>query len=370
MALSKTYFSKILHLQVGLQSMTLRPISTSKTCPSTQEQQSQQTRPKKPMAPYMRFMSERWSKVWSELQKDVAKSWRELSEEEKKPYMDRYRAELKIWQEKKDILISYLQAMEEEDKGGGKVNQGFNGTALFLSEVQIPGAGFDFLAKASKIWNELTPGEKEIYNERARKMNEESQGNLLKSTLKLVKSYGKPKTAFTEFQSKISPQKMKAAHSEIRREWSELSDEDKEKYVKASEKEYKAYNAQMEKYKVGEKFSEDKRNMKVLMGKIKEIEEEMEKPRLLATNGYWLFTKEKKEYLQAIGDTYFAREASALWQTLDQEGKTEYSARYHKLNADWRREVAKWEARNADNPKMTELQTYKNMLRHKTFLKT
>ena len=153
----------------------------------------------------------------SQVQKEVGKSWRELSEEEKRPYVDRYKAKLKIWQEKRDILISYLQTMEEEETSSGKVNRRFYGKLLFQSEVQIPGASCDFLTKASKMWNELNPEEKEVYIERARKINEESQGNLLKSTLKKVRLRGKPRAAYLEFWSKIMPQKMKVAHNEIKR---------------------------------------------------------------------------------------------------------------------------------------------------------
>jgi len=270
--------------------------------------------------------------------------------------------ELKIWQEKRDTIIS---EMGEGDKSGGKDNRSFNGRLLFTSEVQIPGASFDFIAKALKMWNELTPEEKEVYNERARKIIEEGQGNLLKSTKKRVKSYGRPKTAYIEFASKFVSQTMKEAHIDMMRKWSELSDEEKEKYVKASEEEFEDYNAQMEKYKGGEKFTEDKRNKKVLMGKIKEIEEELEKPKLSASSGYAIFIREKREYFQGkkASESNVARlNCNAMWQALDEEGKTEYKQKFHKLKSDWQLEVAKWEAKNTDDPKMTELRTYMNML--------
>ena len=370
MAMSKNYLSKILHLQGGLQSMTLRPKSTTKTSPSAQEEQSQPTRPKRPMASYARFFNKTWGKDLSQLWKDAAKSWKELSEEEKRPFVDRYNAELKVWQEKRDIFIT---EMEEGDQSGGKGNRSFNGRMLFTSEVQIPGASFDFIVKALKMWNELTPEEKEVYNERARKINEEGQGNLLKSTIKNVKSHGRPKTAYIEFASKFVSQTMKEAHSDMMRKWSELSDEEKEKYVKASEEEFEAYNAQLQKYKRGEKFTEDKRNRKVLVDKIKEIEEEMKMPKLLASSGYAIFIKEKREYFKGkkASDSNVARlNCNAMWQALDEEGKTEYRERWHKLKFDWQQEVAKWEARNTDNPKMTELRTYKNMLHPHTKQKT
>ena len=225
------------------------------------------------------------------------------------------------------------------------------------------------------MWMELTPEEKEVYNERARKINEEGQGNLLKSTVKYLKSkgscYGRPKTAFNEFTSKILSQRLKAACGEIMKEWHELSAVGKEKYEKLYEEEFKAYNLQMEKYKGGEKFTENKRNRKVLMAKIKVMEEEMEKPKLLASTSFLLFGKENREHFQGKNVSEIAIGVSAMWRALDEGVKTEYKARCHKLRCDWQQEVAEWEARNANSSKMTELRTYKNMMfpskKQKTF---
>ena len=190
---------------------------------------------------------------------------------------------------------------------------------------------------------------------------------MLKSTVKYLKSSkgnnsGRPKTAYNEFTSKILSQRLKAACGEIMKEWYELSDEGKENYVRPYEEELKAYNAQMEKYKGGEKFTENKRNRKVLMAKIKEIEEEMEKPKLLASNSFLLFRKENRGHFQGKDAPEISSEVSAMWQALAEEGKNEYKARCRKLKADWQQEVAEWEARNANNPKMTELRAYKIML--------
>ena len=50
-----------------------------------------------------------------------------------------------------------------------------------------------------------------------------------------------------------------------------------------------------------------------------------------------------------------------MWEALTEEEQMEYKAKGNKLNADWKTDVAVWEERNADNPKMTELKANKKM---------
>ena len=54
--------------------------------------------------------------------------------------------------------------------------------------------------------------------------------------------------------------------------------------------------------------------------------------------------------------------ASGMWRALTEEERTEYKAKWSKLNSDWQNDVSEWEERNRDNPKMTELKAYKIML--------
>merc|ERR1712061_4214 len=138
-------------------------------------------------------------------------------------------------------------------------------------------------------WNELSPEEKEVYNERARKINEKGQGDLLASTMKKFGLNGRPQSALMQFCNQFLTKRSKEATKDIGREWSELSDEEREKYVKPYKVEYQLFKAEMEEYKAGDKYGENKRNRKVLKAKIKEIEEEMNKPRLMAPTSYNLF---------------------------------------------------------------------------------
>ena len=50
------------------------------------------------------------------------------------------------------------------------------------------------------------------------------------------------------------------------------------------------------------------------------------------------------------------------WNALTEAQKMEYKAKWNKLKANWTTEVAVWEEKNADTPKMTELKALKKML--------
>merc|ERR1712210_281075 len=323
MVMSKTNLSAIIHLRNGLRSMTLRLKSTADTTTPTSLVQSGESRPKRPLNPYMRFLNERQSKIMSELQKEATKRWNELSEEAKRPYMDNYETAKERWQVERALMKAQLEAMEEEGKRGEGEKPKYTGLHLFCSEVQIPGAtASDFFTKSNKMWNDLTPEEREAYHERARKINEKGQGDLLSATLKKIKSTtsGRPVNASMQFRHKFLSVGLKEAMKEFSRQWSELSDEERGKYEKLYEEERKLYNAQMEEYRAGDKYAENKRKMKVLKAKIKEIEEEMNKPKLKAHDPYLLFKMDKRE---SIKGKNFAKIVSEMWEALTEEEQME-----------------------------------------------
>merc|ERR1711934_925308 len=151
--------------------------------------QSGETRPKRPLYPFMRFVSERRSKIMSELNKEATKRWNELSEEAKRPYVENYETAKERWLAERALMKAQLEAMEEEGKRGEGEKPKYTGWDLFKSEVKIPGAtASDFWTKAAQMWNDLTPEEREAYLERARKINEEGHKDLLAATMKKMKS--------------------------------------------------------------------------------------------------------------------------------------------------------------------------------------
>merc|ERR1712037_282885 len=313
----------------------------------------------------MRFINERRGKIMSEVHKEGAKRWGEISEEAKRPYVEKYEADIENWKAEKAQMKAQFEAMVEEDKRGEKENPKYNGRTLFYSEVQITGAtATDFSTKAAQMWNDLTPEEREAYHERARKINEKGQKDLLAATMKKIKSSnsGRPVNASMQFRHKFLSVGLKEAFKDCKREWSELSEEERGKYEKLYEEERKLYNAQMEEYRAGDKYAENKRKSKVLRAKIKEIEEEMNKPTLFALDSFRHFMMDKKDSFKGKKLAERNKMASEMWDALTEEEQMEYKDKWSKIKADWQTDVAEWEERNAYSPKMTELRGYKKML--------
>ena len=338
--------------------MTLRQKSTTITSTPTQEWQSSGTRPKKPLPPFAKFSSERKSKIMSEVWKEASERWKGMSEEGKRPYVEKYETAI----DEKDKLRAQLEAMDEEDKISNKEKSNYTGQNLFYSEVQIPGASGDFIKMAHKMWKDLSPEEKKVYNERARMINEKGQRKIFTSTIKKMMNNRGPTNPYRIFISQILSKRQKEAHFDIRMEWSELSDEEKEKYVKQYEVENQLYKSEMEEYKARDTYGESKRNLKVIKAKIKQTEEDMQKPQLLAYSVFQLFLEDKKESLKGKNSIERYKNGSDIWHALTEEERMSYKFKWSKLKADWQTDVDEWEKRNADNPKMTELRAYKTML--------
>ena len=58
------------------------------------------------------------SKIWSELNKVATKRWGEMSEEEKRPYVEKYETDIENWKGEKAQMKAQLEAMGEEGKRG------------------------------------------------------------------------------------------------------------------------------------------------------------------------------------------------------------------------------------------------------------
>ena len=303
-----------------------------------------------------------------ELHKGATERWAEMSEEAKRPYLESSEAAFKSWKDEKTQIKAKLDALEEEDKIGETEKSPYIGWHLFRSEVQIQGATatasdlIDFKKMASQMWQDLSPEERDAYKERARKIDEKGQKELLASERKRHGNSGRPLDASQHFRHQYMSERMKEAHKEVKREWAELSDEDREVYVKQFEEDTKLYNAWKEEYRAGDKYGENQRNIKVLKAKIRQIEEDMKKPQFRGgTSTFSLFMVDKRDSFKGKS-VQAATIASEMWRALTEEERTEYKAKWSKLKADWQNDVAEWEERNADNPKMTELKAYKIML--------
>ena len=87
----------------------------------------------------------------------------------------------------------------------------------------------------------------------------------------------------------------------------------------------------------------------------------MNKPQLVGGwSPYTLFHVEKKDLLK--GQPNIGTFVSKMWHAQSDKQRLEYKSRWSKLKAEWKSDVAKWEERNKDNPKMTELKAYQVLL--------
>merc|ERR1712210_276470 len=222
MALSKMPFLSAMQLRNSFRFLAVRLKSDNTASTPTPSKQSQETRPKKPQTPFMRFQKDKMSKIMSELHKEGAKRWTEISEEAKRPFVEKYEADIEKWKDEKALMKAQFEAMVEEDKRGEKENPHYNGFKLFNSEVQIPDdTSSHFMTKTSQMWNDLTPEEREAYHERARKINEKGQADLLAATMKKMRTgkSGRPANAPTQFCRKFLSDGLKEAQKEMKREW-------------------------------------------------------------------------------------------------------------------------------------------------------
>ena len=159
----------------------------------------------------------------SELNKEATKRWAGMREEAKRPYVDNYETAKERWEVERALMKAQLEAMEEEGKRGEEEKITYTGLHLLYSEVKIPGAtASEFMTKAKKMWNDLTKEGKEAYHERARKINEKGQADLLAATMKKIKSTtsGRPLSASMQFRNQFLSVGLKEAFKEFSREWS------------------------------------------------------------------------------------------------------------------------------------------------------
>lgn len=318
--------SLAMQMQKSVTFITFRMRSTNIARTLTPAQQ----RPKKPVPPYMRFINERRKGAMAEVHKETTERWKVISEEEKRPFVEK------------------CEAAKENS----------------LSELAVIKAQLEAMKEVEKRWADLSLEERVAYTPSEMKIYDKGQHELLALTLEKMKTMKarNPKSSLMQFRNQVMSERLPQMHKEFKREWAELSDKEKEAYRKTYEAELKCYNAQMEEYKAGSKYLQNERNIMSIKGKIRQIEKEMNKPKLLALNSLWLFRLEKRETLIGKSGQNFCKTVAVMWQALSEEERMEYKAKWSKIKAKWQIEVAEWERRYTYNPKMAELKAYKTML--------
>ena len=343
--------------------LRLRSNTSNNNC----AEQSIETRPKMPESPFSRFIAKRRNEMWSEIHKEASRRWAEMSKEAKRPYVEEYESAMERWVAEKALIKSGLEAMEKVDNRGSH----FNGFDLFRSVVplQVTSDREDenVVSIAAKKWNELSPDERETYSERAKEMNEKGQEELLASTIQSLEKYknvaGRPRNAHLRFRNEFMSTKLKENYEGLRREWAELCDEEKDQYLKPWKVDLERFKAESVKYKNGQEYIENKRNRTVNKAHIRQLEQELNIPKLSAGNVIHLFWTEKKVPVKGKSLSQISKTVSLMWKALSEEERMVYKEKWNKLRADWVREVAEIERNNADNPKMSELKAYRKMLK-------
>ena len=355
MAMSKSNMTSfIMLLRNSLPSLTLRLRSNTSTSSPTTTEQSIETRPRKPAPPINRFITKRRKELWSGLHKEAGKIWEEMSEEAKRPYVEKYNLAKERWTAEKASMTSVLEALE----GNPPENSRYSGFDLFRSEVKVPSNLLvNFLPVAAKKWNDLSPEERESFNERALEIKEKGQNELLSLTLQGLKM-GRPISGNIRFRNEYLSSKLKGL--DLGKEWAELSDEEKDEYHKPYTADMERFRAEKLKYK---KTGKNRRNLRNIKASIKQIEQEMNFPASVAGNAFHLFFSERMEALKGLQGAQLLKNASILWQALSEEERIDYRAKWNSQRADWAKEVAECERINADNPKMAELKAYREMWR-------
>ena len=306
------------------------------------------TRPKKPVNPFMRFKAERLG--LAEIQKEVAKKWKEMTKEDKRPFVEVCEAMKAQWEAESISTVAQLKAVKES-----KIGYKRNGYHLFNSEAQVsfdPNQNRGIIVV--EMWNDLTEEERNAYSERAKDLNEKGQEEMVEAAMKKVKK-GFRLSPYSLFVKQSLPETMKARHKELRIEWEGLNKEERRPFTEGYEEERQQYLTMLEEYKEGAEFKERKKAVSIMKAKIKKLENEMNKPKLGPTNPLMFYREQMKEMSDGADIIKVAKSASMSWKAMSDEEKAVYKRRWEELKSKWKEDVAEWELNNADSPKMTEL---------------
>ena len=284
--------------------------------------------------------------------REVNKKWKNMTDEEKRPFIEKCQVVKERWEAENALMpsiLAQLKALKKSVKMSGVHNSGY---ALFLSEAQIPyDPDQNFSSKVAKMWKDLKQEERNAYNERAKDLFEKGQEELVESAMKKIEKRFN-QTPYILFIKQSLPETLKASNKEIRIEWERLNKEEKSPYTEGYEKEMQEYHAKIGEYKEGAEFKKRKKAVSIIKAKIKKLENEMNKPKLV-TNSFQLYVNEIREIPR---ENYFAnlqKICGKNWKAMSEEEKAVYKRRWEELKSKWQEDMAKWESKNADSPKMT-----------------
>ena len=307
------------------------------------------TRPKRPLAPFLRFKNERMG--LREMSKEISKKWKEMTEEEKRPFVEEREAMKVRWEAENISTVAQLKALKE----GDKIFDSNAGFILFSTEAQVPyDPNYHRTIKVAEMWKHLTEEERNAYKERANDLKEKGQEQFVEAAMKKVAKGFAYLSPYHLFRCKSVPEVMKARSKELRIEWEGLSKEEKSPYTDGYEEERQQYLTKLEEYKEGAEFKERKKAVSVIKAKIKKLEEEMNKPKLRLPNTFILYREQMREMSEGADFIKVNKSAATSWKAMSDEEKAVYKRRWEELKSKWQEDMAEWELKNADSPKMSE----------------
>jgi hypothetical protein len=169
--------------------------------------------PKQPIGAFFRYMRENRQNVkvsnpdasFGELTREIAATWRSMTDEEKKPYVEQYENEHKIY---KVQLEAYKENLKKN--GGVYHEEEHEDSSLEVDEIDIltaPSTPVQPPKKASKITPPTSPAPIETPAAAAETAQEEGQKK--KKKHKTKKREGAPEVATTDESSKKKKKKVK-----------------------------------------------------------------------------------------------------------------------------------------------------------------
>merc|ERR1719150_1579239 len=112
------------------------------------------------------------------------------------------------------------------------------------------------------------------------------------------------------------------------------------------------YQTKLEEYKEGAEFKERKKAVSIIKAKIKKLENEMNKPKLGPRDSFMFYREQMREMSEGADFIKVNKSAAVSWKAMSDEEKAVYKRRWEELKSKWQEDMAEWELKNADSPKM------------------
>lgn len=286
-------------------------------------------KPKFPQPGYKKFredMEQRYDKEMSFEQ--TGAMYDALPQDQRKDYdkpfleeREQYTKDFKQWRHENPSSIE----LERREKAEYNKQNPNNGYAKFGYEVRDEYTGNVTMQFISDLWKELTPEERQVYNDAVNKPKQEIKQKEEKKLEKMKKQAGivekpkRPPHAYTRFQKQLKERDSRTHNfTEVAALWAVEPQENKDKLEAEYQVELEVWKPQFEEWKVKHGPVEEPKD--------KKDEVDPDKPKL-PLNAYFRFGKKIRD---ESDKTVSMKEIAAQWQELAEEEKDSLNAEYRK----------------------------------------